>query len=173
MNMRKITLLLLACALPCLGQENPGKQAARNKPDFSGTWSLDRSKSELGRLGQRMANVELTYVIIHKDPELKVIRKTGAAAQGESAYYSDGRGETNPNLLGRGDVKSKTKWDGTKLVSRSTATIQGRRDDFYIDTTQKWEMSPDSKTLTVTISITPGQPGLNFFKQVFNRVPSE
>ena len=148
------------------------------KPDFSGTWTFDRSKSNLGPF-ERMpaANAEITLIITHKEPELKIVRKVnlnGNAGSQEFIYYSDGRGETNPAFLGNGEVKSKTKWDKVKLESKSSASYQTRGvggDVFHTDISERRELSQDGKTLTVTISIS-GPRGVQVVKMVYNRAES-
>jgi hypothetical protein len=171
--MKKMIVCLLMCASLALAQEKP-KDA---KPDFSGTWTFDRSKSSLGPLQRApAANAEITLVITHKEPELKVLQKVnlnGNTSSQERIYYSDGRGETNPALLGNADVKSKTKWDKMKLESKSSSSFQlrGGGDVFHTDTSEKRELSADGKTLTITISIS-GPRGVQVIKMVYNRAES-
>lgn len=172
--MRKIIVFLLMCASLALAQDNKPKDA---KPDFSGTWTFDRSKSNLGPLARTgLANAEVMLVITHKEPELKILRKinlNGNTGNQEFTYYSDGRGETNPASIGNGEVKSKTKWDKMKLESKSSTSFQlrGGGDTFHTDTAERRELSQDGKTLTVTISIS-GPRGIQSIKLVYNRAES-
>lgn len=137
---------------------------------------LDSAKSDFGRLSQSaLAKAEQTLVVVHQEPELKITRKIKLDGQEQSqdyAYYSDGRGETNPPLIGRGgEVKSKTKWDGAKLVAKASTSQQTPDGALYIETTQKWELAEDGKTLTETVSRgSPGR-GVVTVKQVFARAP--
>ncbi|MEW6206766.1 MAG: hypothetical protein AB1631_00260 [Acidobacteriota bacterium] len=172
--MKKMIVFLLMCASLALAQTDKPKDA---KPDFSGTWMFDRSKSNLGPLQRApAANAEITLVITHKEPELKILQKidlNGNTSSQERIYYSDGRGETNPALIGNGDVKSKTKWDKMKLESKSSSSFQlrGGGDVFHTDTSERRELSQDGKTLTITISIS-GPRGIQVIKMVYNRVES-
>lgn len=172
--MRKTIVFLLMCASLALAQGDKPKDA---KPDFSGTWAFDRSKSSLGPLERSpVANAEIMLVITHKEPELKITRKVnlnGNATSQEFTYYSDGRGETNPATIGNNEVKSKTKWDKMKLESKSSSSFQirGGGDVFHTDTAERRELSQDGKTLTVTISIS-GPRGIQVIKLVYNRAES-
>src|SRR5215216_5809102 len=119
--MRKTIILLcmtLSFATLCAAQDDKAKGDKAARPDMSGAWKLDKSKSQMGRLGQgQMANAVITLTISHKDPELKITRKLSLNGQQqvqELGYFTDGRGETNPAAVGNTNIKTKTKWDGSK-----------------------------------------------------------
>ena len=170
-----IVLLSLAAAIGQVNVSNlQGSDKAKTeaaKPDFSGTWSRDNAKSS--GLQGALADAALTMVVVHHDPELKISRSIKFNDQERSqelAYYTDRRGETNPSVFARGDLKSKTKWDKNKIESRaswSTMSRSGEPSDF--DLTERWELTPDGKTLTDTVEISSGR-GVRTLKQVFNRV---
>ena len=166
--------LLLLIVLSCVVFANAADD--KSKPDFSGNWTLDKSKSDLGQFARgNLANAAMTMSINYKEPELKMIRHIDANGQDIAqnyTYYTDGRGETNPGLFNSSQVKSKTKWEGTKLVSRSSATVTMRTgENVYIDTTEKRELSADGNTMTITVMVnTPQRP--QTFKLVFTRATS-
>ena len=170
--MRKLMILgiVLLSLVATMAQENKTKTDVA-RPDFSGTWLRDNAKSS--GLQGAVATAELTMVIAHRDPELKVSRLLKLSDQQvsqELVYYTDRRGETNPATLGKGDLKSKTKWDKNKIETRaswSTQSFGGEVNNF--DSTEKWELGPEGKTLTYTIDITSPR-GVRTIKQVFNRV---
>ncbi len=126
---------------------------------MSGTWELDRSKSDFGLFRDRpLSRADSTLVIAHRDPELKITRTLRLNDQQEVRefnYYTDERGETNPATIGAGEVKSKTKWDGEKVAARAKMTWpgQGGAQGAELDVTQKWQVSSDGKTLTNTTLI--------------------
>ena len=149
MRVRKvITLLCLAVSI-CAAQ-NADNGAGKNKPNLSGTWVLDKSKSA-------KLDYDLTLVIVHREPEIKINRmlKAGSEEQvEESLFYTDGRAEWD-SRKGYWDNKSITRWSGAKLVRRSSGSnplSDGRRNAPSIVTTEEWELSKDGKTLTRTVS---------------------
>jgi hypothetical protein len=164
-------LCLFTCAAVSAARDDK-KKDAKARPDLNGTWTLDKSKSDFGPFRERpIAKADATLVVSQHDPELKVTRTLSLNGQQETkefTYYADERGETNPASIGGGEVKSKTKWDGDKVLVHSKITRQGQRGDFEIDTTEKWQVSSDGKTLTQTIDIS-GQFGLQELKLVYHR----
>jgi hypothetical protein len=183
-------LLLLSWAmsfvLVCSAQDK--KSAPQTRPDLTGTWERNLSKSKRGNRAVGTAVVRL--IISHNDPELKVTRQSdsiGKETITDSVYYTDGRGEKNvtgfsgvvrlglpyentePNQGGSKDpeVRSRTKWEGDKLVSRYSMSfsLQGRRAD--LDVAEKRELSPDGKTLTIVTLFMPGRTTLT---EVFDRI---
>jgi hypothetical protein len=161
-----LTLCLLAAAAAA-GDDK--KKEGKPHPDLSGTWQLDKSKSDFGPFSDRpLSKADATLAVEHKDPELKIKRTLSLNGQQEVrefTYYTDERGETNPATLGPGDVKSKTKWDGDKVSSHARVKQGGSYD---LDVTQKWQVSADGKTLTNTTLIS-GQMGAEQVKLVYRR----
>ena len=177
--MRKLIILgiVFFSLVATMAQENkPTGQSEKARPDvarpdFSGTWLRDNAKSS--GLQGAVATAELTMVIAHNEPELKISRSLKLNDQPvtqELVYYTDRRGETNPATFGGTSLKSKTKWDKNKIETRaswSTETRGGEVNNF--DSTEKWELGAEGKTLTYTIDIASPR-GVRTIKQVFNRV---
>ncbi len=170
-----LLVLLSLYATSVFAQNDKSNQAAEKpRPNFSGTWVRDNSKSNLGPFsGSPMARAELTLVIVQHDPELKISRKLKLGERelaGELTYYTDGRGEINPSSFSRAEVKSKTKWDSDQIVAQSphsrTTPAGGT---INLDTTERWELSSEGKTLIQTTTITSPK-GSRTIKQVFNRL---
>lgn len=174
--MRRVILLLCVFSMSawCAAQDGKGKTPAA-RPDFSGNWVLDHSKSSLGPLERALSSAEVTLVITHKEPELKISRKASVNGREQAqilTYYSDARGETNPAVLGPNEMKTKTKWDKSKLVSDASASFNTPRGDtIHIDTSEKRELSADGNTLTITVSVSGMPQGLQVIKQVYSRAP--
>ncbi len=121
------------------------------KPDFSGVWNLDKDKSDMSGGpggGPRMVSPSMT--IERKDPQLIIKRKfefQGEERIQELKYTTDGKPNTNEGFRGR-TVKSKTYWDGDKLVTEATReTQQGT-----VETKETYSLSEDGKTLTIEMS---------------------
>ena len=102
-------LLTVALAVPSFVQ-------AQAKPDFSGTWIQDMEKSDPAPAGRGggAANPQ-TITITMTATEFTSERTTGQGVQ-KTVYKLDGSESSN---AGRGgDIKSKTVWDGNKLVTK-------------------------------------------------------
>jgi hypothetical protein len=166
--------LALSCALFACAAGDAAGGDEKAKPDFSGTWALDKSKSNYGPFAASpAAREEVTLEIVHREPELRVTRRSRAEGRGErtqeSVFYTDGRGELNPPTLGRIGTKTKTGWEGGKIVARARLerrAADGRAVTFEVS--EKWEPSADGRTLTQTASA--GSPsGVQTVRLVFRR----
>ena len=112
------------------------------KPNFSGDWKLNSSKSAFG---QMPAPNSMSAKIAHEEPSLKVNLK-GSGEQGDfefaSNYTTDGKECTN-EMFGN-PVKSTLKWDGDTLIIESKAQF-GDNEFTMID---KWTL--DGRTFTIS-----------------------
>ena len=127
----------------------------------------------------------MTLTISHKEPELRVSRKTisnGRESTNDAIFYTDGRGETNlsrlrstivigvPNqddLKKSSELKSKTKWEGGKVVSRSSTPQDVMGNRFFLEITEARELSSDGRKLTIVTTFLPGRSTVS---EVFDRV---
>lgn len=149
-----ILCVCLAASLAGVSSAQVGKGKAE-RPDFSGTWKLDRAASEFGGARSIWKN-DTTLVITHRDPELRVTRTLtlgdGRQETKELVYYTDGRKETNPMAFGAGRFETQTKWEGGKVVTYASYGPPSRRfAGDWSDATFKWRLSDDGRTLTQTI----------------------
>jgi hypothetical protein len=135
------TILLLSLA--SFAQTDGKKTDEKVKPDFSGTWVLDESKTK--NLGY-----DLTLIVIHKEPEIKVTKTydfKGAKRIVEQTYYTDGRQVANA-AMGFSTISQKTDWQSDKLFHTQQASKDnGKTIEQTI--TEKWELSSDGKILTL------------------------
>jgi len=159
--------------------------------NLSGTWVLDKDKSDTpgrggfgggpgggpagpgggpGGRGPR-GPVDVTLVIKQTDSELQIVRKTnreGQERETEQKFTLDGKENTNPAGMGRGELKSKTKIDKDKIVIEGSQKMQTKRGDFDLQIKEVYTLSSDGKVLTIqTTRDTP--MGENTSKQVFNK----
>ena len=143
--------------------------AQDKKADFSGTWTLDVSKSKLGDRN----NIESqTLTVTQTASDIKVESATkrsappagapagggGGGGMGRGGGFGGGDGTTTYTLDGK-EVKSeiqgqmgsmavstKAKLDGGKfMVTRTITTPMGDR-----VSSESWELSTDGNTLTIT-----------------------
>ena len=160
--MRKFTFIftaMLVFAAVVYGQ--------KETTNFAGTWNLDVEKSELGG---RSRIKSMTMTVTHSENELSYERKV------EREEPSDGgmgggrgmgrgrRGGGNPaatfDLTGKetsapsggagGDSKLKAEIDGSTLKLVQDRNFNSPRGEISIITTEKWSLSEDGNTLTVT-----------------------
>jgi hypothetical protein len=134
--------------------------------DFSGTWSLDVSRS---KLGDRNMIAEQTLTVVQTAKDITVTPATKRTAPPDAAGGGGARGG-----MGGGDTKSTFTLDGKgKDVTvdsprgPSTATLTGKSEGGKLNLTtsrsfdgpngpmtmsskETWELSSDGKTLTIT-----------------------
>ncbi|HEX4949385.1 MAG TPA: hypothetical protein VFZ34_22110 [Blastocatellia bacterium] len=136
-------------------------------PDFSGTWALDKAKSE--GLPQQMANQDITWMITVADKSLKKEVKGGMAPQTEN-YKLDGT-EVNEDVnFGQATMKAKrtAKVMGEMLELKSVASGEFNGNAFTMTTTQHLELADGGKTLKVH-QIRESQRGNQESKLVFTK----
>jgi hypothetical protein len=116
--------------------------AAQSKPNFSGTWTLNVSKSDFGLIPGPSSRID---IIEHNDPALKD-NVTQDGPQGNQSfalsYTTDGKEASNQQ--GPLTVKSTLAWQGADLVVNSKANFN----DNDITLKGVWSLSADGKTLT-------------------------
>jgi hypothetical protein len=141
--MKKIFLTggLMGCLLAMVWAAVPA-------PDFSGTWSLDKAKSE--GLPPAMANADLSWVISVTDKAFKKEVKAGAGAQTEN-YNLDDTEVNEDVVMGQmtGKAKRKAKVMGEMLELKSVMSGQRDGNTFTFTTTQHLELADGGKTLKV------------------------
>jgi hypothetical protein len=151
--MNKFLLLIIALCLfnVILFAQNSNIQT---KPDFSGTWLLDKKKSILNDL-VRQRYEDYTLTISQSEPELKITKSAIYNGKNKSVtlvFYTDNRGEKNnphfgaPNI----EVESKTHWKDSVLVRTYTNKSSVNGTEIKSDVAEKYELSKDGKTLTIT-----------------------
>lgn len=158
--------LVITSAITCAAQGVQRNKAARVKPDLTGTWQLDYDKSNIGKPAKGSSTAEVKIKIVHSEPELKMHRmfyRDNQPATLDLTYFTDGRGETNQTTMyvtdnpgsarqqsGADVTKSKTRWSGDKLVTRSLVRniLSGRVVEYEV--VDEWKLSADGKTLTQT-----------------------
>ena len=126
---------------------------AQSKANFSGTWLLDRSKSDIQQM-RNMADAQhagLTMVVDQQGNTLHVTRTfkiEGEARQEAHTYKTDGTETTNTGLRGE-SVATKANWDGDQLVILSTRKVSMLVREVTVESKGIWRLSPDGKTLTI------------------------
>lgn len=125
---------------------------AQQKPDFSGTWVMDRSRS----IGLP-PGMQQTMTVVQKGDQIDLETKL-VSAQGErvikDTYTLDGKeadyttqGPSGPT----GKGKRKATWlpRGNGIVVNEEAMMETEKGPVKTQLVRKWTMSPDGTTLTI------------------------
>lgn len=158
---RTLLFLTLAAFLPAMGA------TAQDHPDFSGTWTINLIKSDAppGRGGQQMDMSKLTLTITQTAEALTIVQ-SGMGPERTSTYYLDGRESTNAAM--RGEMKSTSTWDGDKLVTEGSSTMQTPNGERTITISEVRSLTKDGKTMTISTT-TDSPMGKRTQKRVFEK----
>ena len=131
--------------------------------NFSGTWTLDKSKSQ--GLDQRMQNAEsIQWVITQNDKQISIESKVtggqnagggggggmrGGGMGGPRTYSLDGKETTTEANGGTSSTKATWSSDGQTLELSSTRAGSFNGNEFKATTNDKLQLSSDGKVLTV------------------------
>ncbi|MEA2564373.1 MAG: hypothetical protein QOH06_5877 [Acidobacteriota bacterium] len=144
MTRRLACWLLVLWSIPALAQEAP-------RPDFSGTWKLDKAKSTL----QAPAPDTSILYIDHSDPRFWLTR--AHVVDGEADLFSihvltEAKEEVRKWQDHR--TVNRCRWEGDKLILESRDR-KGRKESLAV---MKFSLSPDGRTLTMEERLTgPGR----------------
>jgi len=124
------------------------------KTNFSGSWKLNESKSELGQFAQFAVR---TIKADQKEESITVTR-TSPSFNGDEMTISetlsyDGK-ETETTVLENSKRKSTAKWsdDGKTLNVNYVLLLEFNGQSMEIKGTEAWTLSDDGKNLTVQIN---------------------
>lgn len=145
---------------------------ASAKADFSGTWTLDKTKSE----GIPAAIKEQVLVVKQDGDKINIDSRltTETGEQNTTDIYTlDGK-PADFTQKGPGGAEGKgkrtAKWtaDGNGLDVKEEVTFETPQGALALDVTRKWTLSADGKTLTVELNIASAM-GSQQMKRVFVR----
>jgi hypothetical protein len=153
-----------------------GLVSAQSKANFSGTWILDKSRSDASQLlgvsegVEKDPNTTMTMVVDQQGTTIMVTRVL--KAQGEErrethTYKTDGQETTNTGFRGE-SVVARTFWEGDKLVVVATRKMKVLVKELSVDSRGVWSLSPDGKTLTIDAKVNSPR-GEQRVRAVFDR----
>ncbi len=124
--------------------------SAQDKPDFSGTWVLNESKSKFGEEGSRGGASQM--VVTQQDNSITIVR-TSQSRSGDNMTNTEKLtldGQEVDNSTGNRTRKSKASWssDGNSLNISSHMEFERNGDTMSLDVTEVWKLQ-DPKTLEV------------------------
>jgi hypothetical protein len=162
---------LIACGLICALMA--GAWAAAAPANFSGTWALDKGKSE--GLAPQMADIDVTMTITQDDKQITSETKyTGGAQERPSqklTYKLDGS-ETTAEVGGRmpGKATLKAKWmdDGKILQLDTVRNVTVQDNPVTITQKEQWELAEGGKVLKIHRT-TESPRGTQEAKLTFNK----
>jgi len=140
MKSRNLAALMIA-AIVCVCASIA---SAQTKPDFSGTWKLNREKSKFARGGPD----GLLIKIDHKEPAFSenwTVSTPDGERSFQAKYTTDGK-ETEQEVMGR-MAKTSAKWEGDALV------IEFKSEGGFFK--RKITLSADGKTITKMVTQSP------------------
>ena len=145
--MKTVTSLLFVLMLTfaAFGQAETSLSRKKDKPDFSGTWILDRTKT-------KKVDYDLTLIVVHREPELKVTGKfdsKGVKKTEERIYFTDGR-RTPDVRTDYFDCSHETRWAGRNIFHKIIESSIGGGDERF--KTEEWKLSKDGKDLIITLT---------------------
>ena len=126
--------------------------------DFSGTWILNKEKSQLGERGR----VDASKVITQKGDSL-TIKRTFTGRDGQEMSDVDKFLINGKECINKGfrnsERKSVLNWDsdGKTLIIKSTHTMERNGEKREMHITEKLLLSADGKLLTIKASSNRGE----------------
>jgi hypothetical protein len=125
-----------------------GSVFALGKPDFSGTWTLDMAKSDMGPgRAHDMAGARKVTLVIRQTPAVLAIDRTAGQRVETATFKLDGSESVNKSPSGQ-DIKSTSTWSGSTLVTKSTMAIKG----MTAETSDVRSLSADGKVMTIDVT---------------------
>lgn len=95
--------------------------------DFSGTWVMNKAKSDFGAMPEQMVPEKLTIKIVSTETSLKTSTTqagNGRESTTDASYVLDGK-TPNANRAMGGEIKTVAKWDGKDITMLSSREVQG------------------------------------------------
>lgn len=125
---------------------------AAEKPNFTGTWVMDKSRS----FGIP-PDMEQTLVVVHSGDkitvEIKIVTSAGERVIND-VYTLDGKesefiAQTPRGPGGKGKRRASWLPDGNRIVINEDSTVETPNGPLALQQMRKWSMSADGGTLTI------------------------
>lgn len=148
-----ISLLVIGCAF------------AAEPPDFSGTWKINKDKSDY-TIGFE-EKPDLVMTIEQSGDSLKITQKIGGQREVKINYKTDGEPHEIPAMAGRTAV-ARAKWQDDKLMVNITRSFNRGGEKITNQSEEKWGLSAGGKVLTIDEKRETPQ-GMRTSKMVFEK----
>jgi len=119
---------------------------AQDKPNFTGDWKLNKAKSDLGMMADRIPE-DFVIKVDHKEPELKIINPGMRGGNQESKITTDGKESVTKRQGPMGEVtaRSVARWEGEALTVKTNIEMGNNT----MDQSERWTLAKDGRTLTI------------------------
>jgi hypothetical protein len=117
--------------------------AQQAKPNLTGTWKLNASKSKLAPQHER--GIDL-YKIKHSEPRVEMLHMFDGRSE-PYFYLTDGKERIANRSEQDGDLRAKTYWDGDTLVIEKHQELGPGSGTVW---TSRYTLSQDGQSLIVT-----------------------
>jgi dipeptidyl aminopeptidase/acylaminoacyl peptidase len=120
------------------------------KPDFSGQWTLNESKSEVGE-GRFFSAAKMS---VKQEGNTLTIERTRTTRNGEERTTSETLTMDGKENISEGNNRKTTSvvtWsdDGNTVTIRTTREFNRQGETFEMNTTEVWSLSDGGNTLTI------------------------
>jgi hypothetical protein len=124
--------------------------AAGKKADFTGTWTLNESKSTIGEGRFRLS----TMIVAKQDGINLELERTRTGRDGQPVTQTEKLTLDGKEILSEGEnrtTKTTAAWseDGKSLIISSTMTFTREGQTTEVKSQETWNLSDDGKTLTI------------------------
>ena len=132
----------------------PSISFAGEKTDFTGEWTLNEDKSDLGE-GRGFAAFK---IVVKQEGNTLTIERTRSGRDGEERTNSETLtmdGKENTNEGERGSSTSVVTWsdDGTTLTIKAAREFNRQGETFEMNSTEVWTLAGDGKILSIQSDI--------------------
>ena len=145
---RTFQLLLMAviCALLLI----PATSSAKENTDFTGDWTLNESKSDLGE-GRMFSTSKMT---VKQEGNTIIIERTRSGRDGQERTMSETLttdGKENTSKSENRSSTSTAEWsdDGTTLTIKSNMEFNRQGETFQIKRSEIWTLGEEGKILKI------------------------
>lgn len=138
-------------------------------PDFSGTWVLNKAKSDF-RMGRGGGTPDIALKVKQTGNTIKVNEQFSSEMGSRDRAYTlnmNGEEQQIQGFMGR-PATATAQWDGSKLVISSTMSFERQGQTMEMASDDTWSLSQDGKVLTID-STTESSFGTRTSKRVFDK----
>jgi len=155
LSLKRLASLLVVAAFSFSFIHIPADQT-----NFSGTWTLNEGKSELGQFGARGA---ARKIVVDQKADAISITKTSTSFSGDEVTATESLGfdgkESQTTVFGTAKKKSTLKWAADGKTFAITYGIVFERDgqSFELKGVETWSLGADGKSVTLQTALTTPQ----------------